>query len=228
MFEFFSDLHWLVLLKIVLIDIVMGVDNALIIAMAVSALALNLRNKAIILGTAGAILARILFLFIGFWLVGLPLVKALAGGYLIYLGYNMLTSHEEDVSVAKKATIWGATVTIVMADLMMSLDNVVALVGASEGTGDHAFGYTVFGILLSIPIIVLASKVLIKLLDKYPILMWFGAGLIVWVGIEMLLKEPFILTYMTPNTATIIGLLTVVLTLGLAYKMKNSNNIANV
>lgn len=189
---FLQNIHWDVLLKIVGVDLILGIDNAVIIAMACAALSTDVRNKAIVVGTAGAILARILFLFIGFWLVGLPFVKLLAGGYLVYLGYNMLVSSDGEHDIQAKPTWVGAATTIVLADLMMSLDNVVALVGASEGTGAHAFGYTVFGILLSIPIIIFASKGLIKLLDKFPIIKWLGSGLIAWVGIEMVLKEAFI------------------------------------
>ena len=192
MFELIGLIHWDVLIKIIMVDLLLGIDNAIIIAMAVSALALEQRNKAIFLGTAGAILARIAFLFIGFLLIGLPFVKLAAGGYLIYLAYSMMTSVEDEPNVKKSASLWGAASTIVIADLLLSLDNVLALVGASESAGDHAFGYTVFGILFSIPVIILASKVLIKALDKFPIIMWVGAGLIAWIGMEMLLKEQFI------------------------------------
>lgn len=191
--NFFTDLHWDVLLKIIGVDIVLGLDNAIVIALACAMLAPELRNKAVIIGTAGAIAARIVFLFIGFWLVGLPFVKLVAGAYLVYLAYGMVTSNEdEDHNIAAKPTMWGAAVTIVVADLLMSLDNVVALVGAAEGTGEHAFGYTVFGIVLSIPIIIFASKGLMGLLDRFPAITWLGGGLIAFVGAEMLLKEPFI------------------------------------
>lgn len=191
MFDLISNLHFGVLAKIVAIDLVLGIDNAVVIALAVAMLSVELRNKAIMLGTAGAILARVLFLFIGFWLVGLPFVKLLAGGYLVYLAYSMLKSGDDDHEVKQSTSMWGAIWVIVSADLMMSLDNVVALVGASEGTGNHAFGYTVFGILISIPIIIFASKFLVTLLDKFPVLVNLGAGLIAWVGIEMMLKEDF-------------------------------------
>lgn len=214
--SFLQGIHWDVLLKIVGIDLILGIDNAIIIAMACAALSPDVRNKAIVVGTAGAILARILFLFIGFWLVGLPFVKLLAGGYLVYLAYSMLTTSEDEHNVDAKPTWVGAATTIVLADLMMSLDNVVALVGASDGTGDHAFGYTVFGILLSIPIIIFASKGLIKLLDKFPIITWLGSGLISWVGVEMVLKESFIqthighgvLNYVIASTVVVVTLLT--------------------
>lgn len=196
-FTFIATLHWDVLLKVVGIDLVLGLDNAIVIALACAALAPEMRNKTIVLGTIGAILARILFLFIGFWLVGLPFVKLAAGVYLVYLAYSMLTSSGDDGQhgVAAKPSLLAAAATIVVADLALSLDNVVALVGAAEGTGDHAFGYTVFGILLSIPIIIFASKVLVSLVDKFPVIIWLGAGLIAWVGAEMILKEPFIATW---------------------------------
>lgn len=190
---FFTTLHWDVLLKIVGIDIILGLDNAIVIALACAALAPELRNKAVVIGTAGAIAARIALLFIGFWLVGLPFVKMLAGIYLLYLAYTMLTDDDHnDPDVKAKPTLMGAATTIILADLMMSLDNVVALVGAAEGTGDHAFGYTVFGILLSIPVIIFASKGLVALIDKFPVIIWLGSALIAFVGAEMLLKEPAI------------------------------------
>lgn len=192
MFEFLASLHFGVIAKIIAIDLVLGIDNAVVIAMAVSMLAVELRNKAIFLGTAGAILARILFLFIGFWLVGLPFVKLFAGAYLVWLAFQLLKDEEGAEEVAAKSSLWGAVWVIVTADLMMSLDNVVALVGASDGTGAHAFGYTVFGILVSIPIIIFASKFLVTLLDRFPILVNLGAGLIAWVGIEMAMKEDFV------------------------------------
>jgi YjbE family integral membrane protein len=223
---FFISLHWDVLAKVVGIDLILGLDNAIVIALACAMLAPELRNKAIIIGTAGAILARILFLFIGFWLVGLPFVKLVAGAYLIYLAYGMLSSggDDSDHGVKAKTTMWGAAVTIVSADLLMSLDNVVALVGAAEGTGSHAFGYTVFGILLSIPIIIFASKGLIALIAKFPVIVWLGGALIAFVGSEMLLKEPFIATWLgTDHTSALLAatvLTTCTVGLALAKKLK--------
>lgn len=225
MFDFILNLQWLVLFKIVMIDIVMGLDNAIVIALAVSALSIEQRNKAIVLGTAGAIGARIAFLFVGFWLVGLPFVKLVAGAYLLYIAYSMLTHDDDDDHNTKaKPTLLGAAATIVVADLALSLDNVVALVGAAEGTGSHAFGYTVFGILLSIPIIIFASKGLIALIAKFPVIVWLGGALIAFVGSEMLLKEPFIATWLgTDHTSALLAatvLTTCTVGLALAKKLK--------
>lgn len=230
---FFLTLHWDVLAKVVGIDLILGLDNAIVIALACAALAPEMRNKAIVIGTAGAILARIVFLFVGFWLVGLPFVKLAAGAYLVYLAYGMVAGGDDDddgSGIAAKTTMWGAALTIVTADLLMSLDNVVALVGAAEGTGSHAFGYTVFGILLSVPIIVFASKGLITLLDKFPVIAWLGSALIAWVGAEMLLKEPFLVEKLNlDHTTTLVsGAVIVACTLGLAFgrKLKKLNSIA--
>lgn len=193
MFELLSTIHWGALAKIVAIDLTLGIDNAIVIAMAVMMLAENLRNKAILAGTAGAIIARVALLFVGFWLITIPFLKLFAGAYLIYLAWSMVKNEDEEThKIKQSASFWGAVWVITVSDLMFSLDNVVALVGAAEGTGDHAFGYTVFGIVLSIPIIIFASKYLVNLLDKFPILVNLGAALIAYVGIEMLMKENWV------------------------------------
>lgn len=193
MIEFLTSLHWGALAKIVAIDLSLGIDNAIVIAMAVMMLSESLRNKAILAGTAGAILARVALLFVGFWLITIPFLKLFAGAYLLYLAWTMVQGEDEDTHNIKQSTsFWGAVWVITVSDLMFSLDNVVALVGASDGTGDHAFGYTVFGILVSIPIIIFASKYLVKLLDKFPILVNLGAGLIAYVGVEMMIKENWV------------------------------------
>lgn len=193
MFELFTDLHFGVLAKIVAIDLSLGIDNAIVIAMACAMLAPVLRNKAILIGTGGAIAARVALLAVGFWLVTLPFLKLFAGAYLIWLAFNMLSHEDEgDLHIKQSTSLWGAVWVITVSDLMFSLDNVVALVGASDGTGAHALGYTIFGILISIPIIIYASKYLTGLLDKFPVLINLGAALIAYVGIEMAMKENWV------------------------------------
>lgn len=199
--DWLLNLDFAVLAKIIAIDLVMGFDNAIVIAMAVAALAAHQRNTAIFLGTAGAVAARILFLFIGFWLLAtFPSITIIAGAFLVYLGYQLVNTSEDEGGhdVKQSGSIWGAAATIVVADIMLSLDNVVALIGASNGTGEHGFAYTTFGILLSIPIIIFASKLLIKLIERFPVLLWCGGALIIWVGAEMVLKNQ----YVTQSLAT--------------------------
>jgi len=230
MFDFIFLIDWLIVLKIVGVDLILGIDNAIVIALACAGLAEGVRNKAILIGTGGAILARIAFLFIGFTLLALPAVKFIAGAYLVYLAYSLLTSQDEgDPDIKGKSSMWGAIGTIVLADVMMSLDNVIAVSSASGGS-EHGFAYSVFGIALAIPIIIFASKFLLKALDKFPVIMWLGSALIAYIGVELLLKEnlvnEFIVGLGVNHLATIITVITTAVTVGLAYLSTYKNKLA--
>ena len=230
MFDFIFLIDWLIVLKIIGVDLILGIDNAIVIALACAGLAEGVRNKAILIGTGGAILARIAFLFIGFTLLELPAVKFIAGAYLVYLAYSLLTSQDEgDPDIKGKSSMWGAIGTIVLADVMMSLDNVIAVSSASGGS-EHGFAYSVFGIALAIPIIIFASKFLLKALDKFPVIMWLGSALIAYIGVELLLKEnlvhEFIVGLGVNHLATIITVITTAVTVGLAYLSTYKNKLA--
>lgn len=230
MFDFIFLIDWLIVLKIIGVDLILGIDNAIVIALACAGLAEGVRNKAILIGTGGAILARIAFLFIGFTLLALPAVKFIAGAYLVYLAYSLLTSQDEgDPDIKGKSSMWGAIGTIVLADVMMSLDNVIAVSSASGGS-EHGFAYSVFGIALAIPIIIFASKFLLKALDKFPVIMWLGSALIAYIGVELLLKEnlvhEFIVGLGVNHLATIITVITTAVTVGLAYLSTYKNKLA--
>lgn len=230
MFDFIFLIDWLIILKIIGVDLILGIDNAIVIALACAGLAEGVRNKAILIGTGGAILARIAFLFIGFTLLALPAVKFIAGAYLVYLAYSLLTSQDEgDPDIKSKSSMWGAIGTIVLADVMMSLDNVIAVSSASGGS-EHGFAYSVFGIALAIPIIIFASKFLLKALDKFPVIMWLGSALIAYIGVELLLKEnlvhEFIVGMGVNHLATIITVVTTAVTVGLAYLSTYKNKLA--
>lgn len=230
MFDFIFLIDWLIVLKIIGVDLILGIDNAIVIALACAGLAEGVRNKAILIGTGGAILARIAFLFIGFTLLALPAVKFIAGAYLVYLAYSLLTSQDEgDPDIKSKSSMWGAIGTIVLADVMMSLDNVIAVSSASGGS-EHGFAYSVFGIALAIPIIIFASKFLLKALDKFPVIMWLGSALIAYIGVELLLKEnlvhEFIVGLGVNHLATIITVITTAVTVGLAYLSTYKNKLA--
>jgi YjbE family integral membrane protein len=175
----------------------LGGDNAIVIALACGALAPEVRNKAIAFGTAGAILARIAFLAIAGLLLGVPYLKLIAGAYLFYIAFTLLVSNEDEADVVQKTTIWGAVGTIVLADIGMSVDNVLAVSAASQSAGEHAILYTVAGILISIPIIIYGSKLVISLMEKFPIVIWLGGMLLGWVAVEMIISEPIIKNYFT-------------------------------
>lgn len=197
-----TQIDWAAVALIVMIDIMLGIDNAVVIAMACSKIPQEHQNKAIAIGTAGAIIARIVLLFVGYLLISIPFVKLIAGAYLLYVAYTMVIGEDGDDNIKQKSTIWGAATTIVIADIVMSLDNVIAVTSAS-GEGQHSFMYSVFGVLLSIPIILLASKFLIKLIEKFPVIMWIGAAIIAYVGAEMISKEHVVSQLVDHNILTI-------------------------
>lgn len=206
--EFLSSINWAVLGKIIGIDILLGGDNAILIAMAVAALPLAMQKRAIAYGTAGAVLARCLFLAIGFLLLLIPGIRLLGGLFLVYVGYDLLVDDGENDEHEPKSAFWAAVRTIVIADLVMSFDNVVGVIGAASGeTTSHisyelfgvvasipvpALWYTIAGIAISIPIIVYASTLIVGLMEKFSLIKWFGGALLGWIGLEMAITEPFV------------------------------------
>jgi YjbE family integral membrane protein len=195
MMEFFAMLDWAAIFKITMIDLLLGLDNAIVIALACASLAVSVRGKAILLGTAGAIALRAVLLVFATFLLGIPFLKIFAGIYLVWIGYSLLTGHEEDPEVEQKSTIWGAVWTIIVADFMLSLDNVMAVAGAASSTGAHSTLYAIAGIVLSIPIIVYGAKYLSGLMDKFPVIIWIGAGMLGVVGAEMIVSDAHFIEY---------------------------------
>ncbi|WP_087865863.1 TerC family protein [Comamonas thiooxydans] len=201
--EFLQTIEWAAVLKIIGIDIMLGVDNAIVIALACAALPAEVRNRAIIWGTAGAIgLRAILLVFAGF-LMGLPYVKLIAGAYLLFLGYKLLMSNDEAHDVAPADRIMTAIKTIIVADFMMSLDNVLAVTAAAQAAGEHSTIYAILGIILSIPVIIFGAKGLMQLMEKFPIIIWLGAGLLGWVGMEMMITDHFSADFMAAMVQTL-------------------------
>jgi len=193
--EFLASLDFAAIFKIVMIDLLLGLDNAIVIALACATLAVSVRGKAILLGTAGAIALRAVLLVFATFLLGVPYLKLVAGLYLVYIGYKLLTGHEDEPDVAQKDTIWGAVSTIVIADFMLSLDNVMAVAGAASATGAHSTLYAIAGVILSIPVIVYGAKYLSGLMDKFPVIIWIGAGMLGVVGAEMIVSDAHFISY---------------------------------
>lgn len=195
--EFLLQIDWVAILKIVGIDIMLGVDNAIVIALACAALPLSMRGRAVMLGTAGAVGLRAILLFFAGYLMGLTWVKLIAGAYLLYIGFKLLMESGDEPEVDAPSRMFDAVKTIVVADFMMSLDNVLAVVGASQSAGAHSTAYAIGGIVLSIPIIIFGAQGIMKLMDRFPIIIWFGAGLLGWVGAEMIITDPVLESYIT-------------------------------
>ena len=221
MFEFSWTMDTLsALLKVIMIDLVLSGDNAIIIAMATRKLPENKRNKAIYFGTFFAIILRILMATIIVFLMNLSWVSFIGGLLLLYIAYKVLVENEEDKEVDAKNSMMGAIYTIIMADAIMSLDNVMAVAAASDG---HIL-ILALGVLISIPIMIFGSKVILHFMKRFPWISYIGSGIIAWCGGEIMLKDPALINSLHLKDGsliyTITPIVTTILVLGIAY-MKN-------
>lgn len=192
MLEFLSSLHWGVLFQIILIDILLGGDNALVIALACRNLDPKRRRAGIFWGTFAAIALRIVLIFFALSLLATPFLKIVGAALLIWIGISLLLPGEGGENNLKaEASLFGAIKTILIADFVMSLDNVLAIAGVAYGT-DYQLLYVVFGLFLSVPIIIWGSTVILKVLDRFPIVVLFGAGLLGWIAGGMLVTDNFV------------------------------------
>jgi YjbE family integral membrane protein len=195
--NFLATLDWGSIVKIIGVDIMLGVDNAVVIALACAGLPKELRMRAMLWGTAGAVGLRAVLLAFAGVIMAVPFVKVVAGLYLLYLGYKLLNdSGEEEPHVTASDRVFTAVKTVIIADFMMSLDNVLAVAAAANGAGAHSTLYAIAGIVFSIPVIVFGANVLMGLINKFSIIVWIGAGLLGWVGAEMIFSDAKLETVM--------------------------------
>jgi YjbE family integral membrane protein len=185
--EFGSSLFWIALLQIVAIDIVLGGDNAVVIGLACRRLPERQRKLGILWGMAGAIGLRVVLIMFAVTLLAVPYLKIIGALLLLWIGIKLLLPepHEGGHNIEAGATLAAAIKTIIVADAVMSLDNVIAIAGAA---GDSKF-LVVFGLLLSIPIIMLGSQLVIKLMDRYPVVIVLGGALLGWIAGGMLVTD---------------------------------------
>ncbi|MCA1911708.1 MAG: TerC family protein, partial [Klebsiella quasipneumoniae] len=165
-----------IMLQIVAIDLLLGGDNAVVIAMACRKLPPQKRTKAIVIGTVGAILARILLLAIALYLLSLPWLKIVGALLLMWIGIRLVSDEEDESEVASSGSLWRTAVTITVADVIMSLDNVLAVAAAGKG---H-IALVALGVAISIPVIVAGSKLVLALLTRFPAVVLLGGMLIGW------------------------------------------------
>lgn len=176
------------LLEIVWIDLVLSGDNALLIALACRALPDDQRMRGIIFGSAAAIAMRIFFAFVLVAILGLPWIKLAGGLLLLWIAISLAVEGESEGKVTAKKSLWAAVGTIVVADLLMSLDNIVAVTAAAKG---HP-ALVVIGTLLSVPPMLIGSALIADLFTRYPLLVWAGSALLGFVGGELAADDPFI------------------------------------
>ena len=188
--DFMSSQFWLSVLQIVWIDLLLSGDNAVVIALACRSLPEKQRKIGIWLGAGAAIFLRIVFALIVSYLMGLPFLKVLGGLLLFWIAIKLVVGEEEaHDGIESSDSLWRAVKTIAIADAVMSLDNVIAIAAASRGHPE----LFVFGLLLSIPLIIYGSQIIMDLLTRFPLLIWLGAALLGWIAGEMIVSDVAVL-----------------------------------
>ena len=212
--EFGSAVFWIAVLQIIVIDILLGGDNAVVIAMASRRLPALQRRKAIFWGVFGAIALRVVLIFFALQLLQIPYLKIVGGVLLLWIGVKLLMPQEDGGhKIDASAHLIGAIKTIVVADAVMSLDNVIAIAAAAKGT----LGLVVFGLVVSVPIIVWGSKYVLVLMDRFPVVIVAGAALLGWIAGDMLAHDVVVKDWVVANApwlkygAPVIGAALVVL-----------------
>ncbi|WP_243638059.1 TerC family protein [Rubrobacter taiwanensis] len=171
---------------ILLIDLILSGDNAVVIALAVRSLQGPARRRAILLGVAGAILLRIFFALIISYLLAIPFLQVAGGLLLLWIAWRLVfQEHDGHEEVREARSLWDAVKIIILADVVMSLDNVVALVGVAGGN----VWLVAIGIALTIPLVIFGSTILAALMDRFPWIAYAGAALLVWVSVEMIFHD---------------------------------------
>ncbi|WP_077617055.1 TerC family protein [Bacillus sinesaloumensis] len=185
--EFLSAEFFSALLVIIMIDLVLAGDNAIVIGLAARNLPKEQQKKAIIWGTVGAIAIRIVATLAVVWLLEIPGLRLVGGILLVWIAYNLLAD-DKGHEIKAVGNFWAAIRTIIIADALMGLDNVLAVAGAAHGN----FLLVVLGLIISVPIMVWGSTLFIKLIDRFPIIITIGAAILAWTASKMIVAEPFL------------------------------------
>ena len=192
MIEFLTTLSWAAVAQIIMIDILLGGDNAVVIALACRNLPPHQRTKGILWGTVGAIVLRVILIAFAVALLQVPFLKLVGGALLVWIGMKLLVPSDEDGhgNLEGSGSLMGAIKTVVVADLVMSFDNVIAIAGAAQQADpDHQLGLVIFGLLVSIPLIVWGSRLVLKLIDRFPLVVVAGGALLGWIAGGMMITD---------------------------------------
>jgi YjbE family integral membrane protein len=196
--SFLTPEFWLAVGQIVMFDILLGGDNAVIIALACRGLPDAHRKKGIIYGTIGAIALRVVLIFFALTLLSVPYLKLSGALLLLWIGVKLMLPQNDDNhgNIQASDKMWAAVKTVLIADLVMSVDNVLAIAGAAQGAeSSHQMPLVIFGLLVSIPIIVGGSQLVLKIMDRFPVVITLGAMLLGWVAGDMLASDPGVIAH---------------------------------
>jgi YjbE family integral membrane protein len=208
---------WSALAAIVVIDLVLAGDNAIVIALAARNLPKVHQRKAILWGTVGAVVVRTSLTVAVLWLLQVPGLMLAGGALLVWIAYRLLTGDDggREHDVAPASSFWAAMRTIVIADAVMGLDNVLAVAGAAHGS----ILLVVLGLLISIPIVVWGSTLILRWLERFPSLLYVGGAVLAWTAVKMITAEPFMQEYFEGRRGLVNALYVLVVggTLGIAW-----------
>lgn len=218
--EFLSLQFWQILMSIVVMDLLLAGDNAIVIGLAAKNLPKARQKKAVFWGTLGAIVIRSLATLLAVQLLKIPGLLLLGGVLLLFIAYRLMTG-EKETDIKAPDSLWAAIRTIILADAVMGLDNVLAVAGAAHGN----FLMVVLGLLISVPIVAWGSTLFIVLIEKFPSIVWVGAGVIAWTAAQMILDEPLLRDYVTlarPVESLIAGIIVALVLVAARSKNKKA------
>ena len=202
--EFLTAHFWVAVGQIIMIDILLGGDNAVVIALACRKLPPAQRTKGIVWGTIGAIVLRVILIAFALALLQIPFLKLVGAALLIWIGMKLIAPDDKDdhANIQSSDKLWSAVKTVIVADLVMSVDNVIAIAGAAQGAGEqHQLPLVIFGLLVSIPIIVWGSQLVLKLMDRFPFIITLGGMLLGWIAGTMAHSDPAVAAYIPQDRA---------------------------
>jgi YjbE family integral membrane protein len=195
--SFSSPEFWIALSQIMLINIVLSGDNAVVIAMASRSLSPTHQKKAILFGSVGAIVLRIVLTFFAVYLLSMPYLKLVGAALLLWIGVGLLKGDDGEENLEGSSNLITAIKTIIVADIVMSLDNVVGVAAAAKGD----VLLLIVGLAVSIPLIIFGSAIILKLMTRFPIIITLGAGLLGWVAGDMALTDPVVTDFVSQRHA---------------------------
>ena len=181
------------LASIIVIDLVLAGDNAILIGLAARNLPKSQQKKVILWGTVGAVILRIIATLAVVWLLQIPGLRLVGGVLLVMIAYKLLVDENDHGNVQAGESFWAAIKTIIVADALMGLDNVLAVAGAAHGN----FLLVILGLIISIPIVMWGSTIIIKWIERFPVIVTIGSAVLAWTATKMIVAEPFIQGYFT-------------------------------
>jgi YjbE family integral membrane protein len=190
---------WLAVLQIIWIDILLSGDNAVVIALACRKLPPRQRMWGLVLGTMVAVTLRVVFTGVVTTMMSLPYVKLIGGALLLWIAIKLLGPEDNDKNgqIEPVDSLWRAVRIVAVADVVMSLDNIIAIAAAARGS----YALLMFGLACSIPLIMAGAALVIALLERFPIVVWAGAALLGWIAGEIIVKDPLLTGHLDPAMA---------------------------